>query len=92
VSWWAKEHSIRAERLRRLLILQRAFDALPLITLLRPATGWWLLPSSMPGVNHAHDLFDLVIAATAHAHSALLYTATSPTSRVLEGLVEVVAV
>jgi len=54
----------RAERLRRLSIIQRTFDALPLDDDVVAAAG------RQPRAR----VMDLLIAATAHAHNATLYT------------------
>jgi len=88
----AEEHSIRAERLRRLLVLQRTFDALPLDNAVAASYGQIAAAVVNAGRQPRARSLDLLIAATAHAHSALLYTRNLTDFQGLEGLVEVVAV
>lgn len=84
----AKRPEVRAERLRRLSILQRTFDALPLDDTVAVSYGQIAAAGRQP---RARSL-DLLIAATAHAHSARLYTRNPADFTGLDGLVDVVAV
>ena len=66
--------TIRAERLRRLSELQRTFDPLPVDD--DVAVSYGLLASVVAGTGRQPraGVMDLLIAATAHAHDARLYT------------------
>lgn len=88
----AKERPVRAERLRRLLVLQRSFDALPLGEAVAASYGQIAAAVVDAGHQPRARSMDLLIAATAHAHSAKLYTRNAADFRGLEELVEVVAV
>jgi predicted nucleic acid-binding protein len=88
----AKERKVRAERLRRLLVLQRTFDALPLDDAIAASYGHVAAAVVDVGRQPRAQSMDLLIAATAHAHSARLYTRNARDFHGLDGLVEVVAV
>lgn len=88
----AKQQPIRAERLRRLLLLQRRFHALPLDDVVAASYGRVAAAIAEAGRQPPARSMDLLIAATAHAHSARLYTRNSADFEGLNGLVEVVAV
>jgi toxin FitB len=88
----AKERSVRAERLRRLLLLQRAFDALPLDEAVAASYGQLAAAVVDAGRQPRARSLDLLIAATADAHSAKLYTRNVSDFHGLNGLIEVVAV
>ena len=88
----AKESGIRAERLRRLLILQRTFDALPLDSAVAASYGQVAAAVVEAGRQPRARSMDLLIASTAHAHSARLYTRNSIDFHGLEQMVEIVAV
>jgi predicted nucleic acid-binding protein len=88
----AKERKVRAERLRRLLVLQRAFDALPLDEAVAASYGQMAAAVVDAGRQPRARSMDLLIAATAHAHSARLYTRNASDFHGLDGLVDVVAV
>lgn len=88
----AKERKARAERLRRLLVLQRAFDALPLDEAVAASYGQVAAAVVDAGRQPRARSMDLLIAATAHAHSARLYTRNASDFHGLDGLVDVVAV
>jgi len=82
----------RAERLRRLTRLQRSFDALPIDD--DVAASYGRLAAAVAGVGRRPRAraFDLLIAATAHAHDARLYTRNAADLIGLEDLVEIVAI
>ena len=84
--------AIRAERLRRLSDLQRNFDALPVDD--EVATSYGQLAAAVVGTGHQprSRVMDLLIAATAHAHGARLYTRNAADLVGLEHLIEIVAV
>jgi predicted nucleic acid-binding protein len=87
----AKDQSVRAERLRRLLLLQRAFDAVPIDDAVAASYGRLAAAIVEAGRRPRARSMDLLIAATAHAHSARLYTRNAADFVGLEGLVEVIA-
>ncbi|MGH8862901.1 MAG: PIN domain-containing protein, partial [Jatrophihabitantaceae bacterium] len=70
----AADPAVRAERLRRLSGFQRRFNALPVDDAV--ATSYGQLAAAVAGAGRAprSPVTDLLIAATAHAHSARLYT------------------
>jgi toxin FitB len=88
----AKKRQVRAERLRRLLALQRTFDALPLDESVAASYGQVAAAVVDAGRQPRARSMDLLIAATAHAHSAKLYTRNASDFHGLDGLVDVVAV
>lgn len=88
----AKSSGIRAERLRRLLVLQRTFDALALDDAVAASYGQIAAAVVDAGRQPRERSMDLLIAATAHAHSARLYTRNIDDFLGLDHLVEVVSV
>lgn len=88
----AKLPEVRAERLRRLSVLQRSFDALPLTASVAASYGHIAAAVTAAGRQPRARSMDLLIAATAHAHSARLYTRNPGDFAGLDGLVDVVAV
>lgn len=88
----ARTQPVRAERLRRLLVLERSFDPLPLDTAVAASYGRIASAVVESGRKPRGRVMDLLIAATAHAHDARLYTRNPADFRGLEGLVEVVEV
>jgi toxin FitB len=70
----AKTAETRAERLRRLSVLLRQFDALPLDEAVAASYGQIAAAVVQAGRQPRARTMDLLIAATAHAHSARLYT------------------
>jgi predicted nucleic acid-binding protein len=87
----AKDQNVRAERLRRLLLLQRAFDAIPVDDAVAASYGRLAAAIVEAGRRPRARSMDLLIAATAHAHSARLYTRNATDFVGLEDLVEIVA-
>ena len=87
----AKDQNVRAERLRRLLLLQRMFDAIPVDDAVAASYGQLAAAIVETGRQPRARSMDLLIAATAHAHSARLYTRNAADFVGLEGLVEIVA-
>lgn len=85
----AKEQRIRAERLRRLLKIQRKFDALPLDAAVAASYGKIAAAVVDAGRQPRARAMDLLIAATAHAHSARLYTRNATDFHGLEDLVDI---
>ena len=88
----AKDMAVRAERLRRLSILQRSFDALPLDE--NVASSYGIIAAAVAGVGRQPRarVMDLLIAATAHANDAKLYTRNAADLVGIESLVDVVTV
>ena len=86
----AKQQQTRAERLRRLLLLQRTFDALPVDEKVAASYGQLAAAVVEAGRQPRARSLDLLIAATAHAHSARLYTRNAEDYLGIEGLVDVV--
>lgn len=85
----ARSQDVRAERLRRLSVLQRRFDALPLDDEVAASYGRLAAAVVASGRQPRRRVMDLLIAATAHAHNATLYTRDPDDFTGLEGLVEV---
>jgi predicted nucleic acid-binding protein len=88
----AKTSSVRAERLRRMTVLQRRFDALPVDEAVSVSYGSIAAAVADAGRRSRSRVTDLLIAATAHAHGARLYTRNVADFAGLEDLVDVVAV
>jgi len=88
----ARTGGVRAERLRRLSILQQRFDALPVDDTVAASYGRLSAAVVEAGRQPRRRVMDLLIAATAHAHGARLYTRNAADFAGLETLVDVVAV
>jgi toxin FitB len=88
----AKTPAVRAERLRRLSILQKHFDALPVDEAVAISYGRLASAVAESGRQPRRRAMGLLIAATAHAHNARLYTRTIDDFAGLEELVDVVAI
>lgn len=85
----AKSAAVRAERLRRLSVLQRRFDALPLDEVVAASYGRLATAVVEAGRQPRRRTMDLLIAATAHAHDAALYTRNPDDFAGLEDLIDV---
>jgi hypothetical protein len=83
---------VRAERLRRLSELQRIFDALPVDDDVATSYGQLAAAVVAAGSQPRARVLDILIAATAHAHSARLYTRNAADLAGIEHLVEIVSV
>ena len=88
----AKTASVRAERLRRLSVIQRHFDALPIDDSVAASYGQLTAAVVEAGRQPRRRTMDLLIAATAHAHGAALYTRNPDDFAGIESLVTVVPV
>ena len=88
----AKTSEVRAERLRRLSILQQHFEALPVDEAVAVSYGRLAAAVVDAGRQPRRRVMDLLIAATAHAHGARLYTRNAEDFTGLEDLIAVVAV
>jgi len=84
--------AIRAERLRRLAQLQRTFDALPVDD--DVAASYGQLAAAVAGIGRhpRARVMDLLIAATAHAHGARLYTRNATVLIGVDHLIDVMSV
>jgi predicted nucleic acid-binding protein len=83
---------VRAERLRRLSLLQRSFDALPVDDDVATSYGEIAAAVVAAGRQPRSRVMDILIAATAHAHGARLYTRNATSLTGIEDLVEIVPV
>lgn len=88
----ATKAGVRAERLRRLSILQHHFDALPVDEAVAASYGQLAAAVAEAGRQPRARTMDLLIAATAHAHLARVYTRNAQAFVGADRLVEVVAV
>jgi predicted nucleic acid-binding protein len=88
----ATDPAVRAQRLRRLSGFQRRFDPLPVDEAVAASYGELAAAVAGSGRKPRSRVMDLLIAATAHAHGARLYTRNPADLTGLEDLVEVVAV
>ena len=88
----AKESSVRAERLRRLSVLQRRFDALPVDDAVATSYGQLAAAVAQVGRQPRARPMDLLIAATAHAHAARVYTRNASDFVDVDKLVEIIPV
>lgn len=88
----AREQAVRAERLRRLSVLQRTFDPLPVDDPVAASYGQLAAAVVAAGRQPRARTMDLLIAATAHARSARLYTRNPGDFVGVADLVDVVAV
>jgi predicted nucleic acid-binding protein len=84
--------AIRAERLRRLSVLQSRFDALPVDDAVAASYGHLAAAVVQSGRQPRSRVMDLLVAATAHAHDARLYTRNAADLVGIEHLVDIVAV
>lgn len=88
----ARDGATRAERLRRLSLLERTFDPLPVDDAVAASYGELAAAVVHAGRQPRSRALDLMIAATARAHSARLYTRNSSDLAGLAGLHEIVPV
>ena len=88
----AADAAVRAQRLRRLLEFQRRFDPLPVDASVAASYGELAAKVVAAGRQPRARVMDLLIAATAHAHGARLYTRNAADLAGLEGLLDVVPV
>ena len=84
--------TVRAERLRRLSVLQRTFDAVPIDDAVAASYGMLAAAVASAGRTPRGRVMDLLIAATAHTHGARLYTRNADDLIGIESLVDIVAV
>ena len=86
------DQAVRAERLRRLSELQRRFDALPIDDDVATSYGQLATAVVMAGRQPRSRTMYLLIAATAHAHGARLYTRNAADLVGIEHLLDIVSV
>jgi predicted nucleic acid-binding protein len=79
------DQQTRAERLRRLTVIQHRFDALPIDDAVATSYGMLVAAVAQSGRQPRSRVMDLLIAATAHVHGARLYTRNS---KDLQGLAD----
>lgn len=84
--------AVRADRLRRLSILHKHFDALPVDDAVAISYGRLVAAVVEAGGQPRRRAMDLLIAATAHAHGARLYTRNIDDFAGLEGLLDIAAI
>lgn len=87
----ATDPATRAERLRRLSVLQQRFTALPIDEAVAASYGMLAAAVVAAGRQPRARTMDLLIAATAHAHQAQLITRNASDLRGLEDLLDIVA-
>ena len=83
---------VRAERLRRLSEFQRRFSALPVDETVATSYGQLAAAVVTASRQPRSRVMDLLIAATAHAFGARLYTRNADDLIGIEHLVEIVSV
>lgn len=86
------DEAMRAERLRRLALVEHLFAALPVDATVARSYGQLASTLARAGRRPRGRVMDLLIAATAYAHEAVLYTRNAEDLRGIEGLVEIRAV
>ncbi len=88
------DNAVRAERLRRLSEFQRRFTAIPVDEAVAISYGQLAAAAAVAsaGRQPRSRVMDLLIAATAHAHSARLYTRNAGDLAGLEQLLDIVVV
>lgn len=84
--------AVRAQRLRRLSEFQRRFTALPVDEAVATSYGQLAASVAATGRQPRARVMGLLIAATAHAHSARLYTRNPHDLAGIEDLIEIVTV
>jgi predicted nucleic acid-binding protein len=88
----AKTEEARSLRLTRLSAIQRRFDPLPVDEAVADSYGRLAARVVQIGRQPRARVVDLLIAATAHAHGATVYTRNAEVLAGLEDLVPVVTV
>ena len=88
----APDQQVRADRLRRLGLIESQFQALPVDAAVAREYGKLAAAVASAGRQPAARVMDLLIAATAVAHRASLYTRNSADLRGLEHLLPIITV
>lgn len=86
----ARSDAVRAERLRRLGVIERTFEALPVDASTARHYGRLAAAVTAVGRSPRTRVMDLLIAATAAAHGARLATRNAADLHGIEELLEVV--
>jgi hypothetical protein len=84
--------AVRAERVRRLAVIEHLFTPLPVDGAVARSYGHLASEVVRAGRQARARVMDLLIAATAHAHDAALLTFNAADLRGVEHLVEIVSV
>ncbi len=87
----ATTDQLRAVRLRRLSAVQRRFDPLPVDDAVADSYGLLAARVVQIGRQPRARVMDLLIAATAHAHDAMVYTRNADDLAGLEDLITIAA-
>jgi hypothetical protein len=85
----ASTPQVRAERLRRVAVIEKTFDALPIDEAVARAYGRLAAAVAAAGRQPRARVADLLIAATAAAHGATLWTSNPTDVHGLGDLLEV---
>jgi predicted nucleic acid-binding protein len=85
----ARNEQTRAVRLARLSAIQRRFDALPVDDAVADSYGRLAARVAAVGRQPRARVMDLLIAATAHAHGATIYTRNAEDLAGFEDLITV---
>jgi toxin FitB len=88
----AVDDDARGRRLSRLSAMQRRFDPLPVDEAVAESYGLLAARVVKAARQPRARVMDLLIAATAHAHEATLYTRNAEDLQCLEGLLQVAVV
>jgi predicted nucleic acid-binding protein len=88
----AQDQQVRADRLRRLGLIESQFQALPVDTAVAREYGKLAAAVAAAGRQPRARVIDLLIAATAAAHRASLYTRNAADLRGLEHLLPIITV
>jgi predicted nucleic acid-binding protein len=88
----AADDQVRATRLRKLRALQRRFDPLPIDDAVAESYGELAAAVARTGRQPRARVMDILIAATAHAHDAQLYTRNPKDFKGVDDIVSVVDV
>jgi toxin FitB len=83
---------VRAERLRRLTVIEHLFTPLPVDGAVARSYGLLASAVARSGRRPRARAMDLLIAATAHANGAALYTRNLADLRGIEELIEIIEV
>jgi len=87
----ARSDATRATRLRRLAVIEQTFQALPVDATVAREYGRLAAAVVAAGRRPRARVMDLLIAATATAHGAQLYTRNPSDLLGLEGILEIVS-
>ena len=88
----AENNRVRATRLRKLRALQRRFDPLPIDDAVAESYGELAAVVVYAGRQPRARVMDILIAATAHAHDAQLYTLNPKDFKGIDDVVQIVTV